>query len=143
VPLDIFAGRHSFSIGINPLLMSDTTDIFIIQASQTSYVAPMSSTTNTAVFQIYNGCGLPPLPDYTYTGYQPLPTAHPFSAVQFQSLQPPHLKVVRVQLFRHPLFPSIQPLLQVFTLKLSNAPPWSRPAQRRSLPAALPQFSSW
>jgi hypothetical protein len=51
--------------------MSDTTDIFIIQASQTSYVAPVSSTTNTAIFQTYNGCGLPPLPDYTYTGYQP------------------------------------------------------------------------
>jgi hypothetical protein len=51
--------------------MSDTTDIFIIQASQTSYVAPVSSTSNTAVYQTYNGCGLPPLPDYTYTGYQP------------------------------------------------------------------------
>jgi hypothetical protein len=71
VPLDISAGRHSFSIGINPLLMSDTTDIFIIQASQTFYVAPVSSTSNTAVYQTYNGCGLPPLPDYTYTGYQP------------------------------------------------------------------------
>jgi hypothetical protein len=51
-------------------MLSDQTDIFTILASQTSYVAPSPGTTNTA-FQTYNGCGLPPLPDYTDTGYQP------------------------------------------------------------------------
>lgn len=33
-------------------------------------VPGLLSSTNTA-FQTYDGCGLPPLPDYTYTGYQP------------------------------------------------------------------------
>jgi hypothetical protein len=70
VPLNIEAGRHSFSIGYNPLQLSDTSDIFNISASQTSSVAPVPATSNTA-FQSYLGCGLPPLPDYTYTGYQP------------------------------------------------------------------------
>jgi len=72
VPLNIEAGRHSFSIGYNPLQLSDQTEIFIISPSQISSVAvaPGPSTTNT-VFQTYKGCGLPPFPDYTYTGYQP------------------------------------------------------------------------
>jgi hypothetical protein len=52
-------------------MLSDTTDIFTILASETSAVTnPVPATTNTA-FQTYNGCGLPPFPDYTYTGYQP------------------------------------------------------------------------
>lgn len=70
VPLNIEAGRHSFSIGYNPVQMSDTTDIFVIDPSQTSSVPPPAITTNPA-WQTYRGCGLPPLPDYTYTGYQP------------------------------------------------------------------------
>lgn len=53
-------------------MLSDTSEIFTIVPSQTSAVSGTSgpATTNTA-FQTYNGCGLPPLPDYTYTGYQP------------------------------------------------------------------------
>ncbi|KAF4636123.1 hypothetical protein G7Y89_g1960 [Cudoniella acicularis] len=49
------------------------TDIFTILSTQTSAVtgAPGPSTSNTAAAWTYNGCGLPPLPDYTYTGYQP------------------------------------------------------------------------
>jgi hypothetical protein len=70
VPLNIEAGRHSFSIGYNPFQLSDTSAIFNISSSQTSSVAPVPATSNTA-FQSYLGCGLPPLPDYTYTGYQP------------------------------------------------------------------------
>jgi len=71
VPANIQAGRHSFSIGYNPLQLSDQTPIFTILSSQTSAVtgSPAPSTINTA-FQTYRGCGLPPLPDYTYTGYQ-------------------------------------------------------------------------
>ncbi|KAH7311836.1 hypothetical protein BKA65DRAFT_484442 [Rhexocercosporidium sp. MPI-PUGE-AT-0058] len=72
VPLDIFAGRYSFSIGYNPFQLSDQTGIFTVSSSQTSKVtdAPPPATTNTA-YQSYRGCGLPPLPDFTYTGYQP------------------------------------------------------------------------
>jgi hypothetical protein len=66
--LNVEAGRHSFSIGYNPLMLSDTSGIFTILSSQTSYVAPPPSS---AGAWTYNGCGLPPLPDYTYTGYQP------------------------------------------------------------------------
>ena len=53
-------------------MLSDTSEVFTIPASETSAVPPGSGipTTNTA-FQTYNGCGLPPLPDYTYTSYQP------------------------------------------------------------------------
>ncbi|KAH6705427.1 hypothetical protein BKA61DRAFT_617583 [Leptodontidium sp. MPI-SDFR-AT-0119] len=71
VPLDIFAGRYSFSIGYNPFLLSDQTGIFTISPSQTSKVtdAPSPATSNTA-YQSYRGCGLVPLPDFTYTGYQ-------------------------------------------------------------------------
>lgn len=53
-------------------MLSDTTDIFTILSSQASSVAPgPSASTSNTDFQTYNGCGLPPLPDYTYTGYQP------------------------------------------------------------------------
>lgn len=69
VPLNIPAGRHSFSIGYNPFQLSDQTPIFTILSSQTSYVAPAPSSSNPAA-QTYNGCGLPPVPGYTYTGYQ-------------------------------------------------------------------------
>jgi hypothetical protein len=50
-------------------MLSDQTAIFIIDASQTSSAPPVTPTTNTA-YVPYNGCGLPPLDDYTYTGYQ-------------------------------------------------------------------------
>jgi hypothetical protein len=53
-------------------MLSDTSAIFTILPSQTSYVAPGSISTSTGVAAwTYNGCGLAPLPDYTYTGYQP------------------------------------------------------------------------
>jgi hypothetical protein len=73
VPLNIEAGQHSFSIGLNPLQMSDQTAIFIIPSSETSGVAapPFSPVTTNTAYQPYNGCGLPPLPNYIYTGYQP------------------------------------------------------------------------
>ncbi|PMD31368.1 hypothetical protein L207DRAFT_472785 [Hyaloscypha variabilis F] len=72
VPLNIEAGRHSFSIGYNPVMLSDTSGIFTILPSQTSYVPPGSTSTPTgAAAWTYNGCGLVPFPDYTYTGYQP------------------------------------------------------------------------
>ena len=53
-------------------MLSDQTGIFTILPSQTSKVtnAAPAPTTNTA-YQSYRGCGLPPLPDFTYTGYQP------------------------------------------------------------------------
>ena len=70
MPLNIPAGHHSFSIGYNPFMLSDTTGIFIISPSQTSSAGPFPAPINTAG-ATYNGCGLPPLPDYTYTGYQP------------------------------------------------------------------------
>ncbi|RFU27973.1 hypothetical protein B7463_g8349, partial [Scytalidium lignicola] len=70
VPLNIDAGRHSFGIGYNPILHSDTSDIFVIDSSETSSVPPGPTPTNVAG-PTYQGCGLPPLPDYTYTGYQP------------------------------------------------------------------------
>ncbi|KAG4438457.1 hypothetical protein IFR05_006067 [Cadophora sp. M221] len=59
VPLDIFAGRYS------------PNRDFTISPSQTSKVTdtPPTATTNTA-YQSYRGCGLVPLPDYTFTGYQ-------------------------------------------------------------------------
>ncbi|KAE9381967.1 hypothetical protein N431DRAFT_425518 [Stipitochalara longipes BDJ] len=72
VPLNIEAGRHSFSIGYNPVMLSDTSGIFTILPCQTSYVPPGSTSTPTgSAAWTYNGCGLAPLPDYTYTGYQP------------------------------------------------------------------------
>lgn len=49
-------------------MLSDTSGIFTILSSQTSYVAP---TPTSAAAWTYNSCGLPPLNDYTYTGYQP------------------------------------------------------------------------
>jgi hypothetical protein len=53
-------------------MLSDTSGIFTILPSQTSYVPPGPTSSPTgAAAQTYNGCGLPPLPDYTYTGYQP------------------------------------------------------------------------
>jgi hypothetical protein len=53
-------------------MLSDTSEIFTILPSQTAYVAPGSTSTPTgAAAWTYNGCGLAPLPDYTYTGYQP------------------------------------------------------------------------
>ena len=51
-------------------MLSDTTGIFIISPSQTSSAGSFPAPINTAG-ATYNGCGLPPLPDYTYTGYQP------------------------------------------------------------------------
>lgn len=51
-------------------MISDTSEIFTILPSQTSYVAPGSTSTGTVAWT-YNSCGLAPLPDYTYTGYQP------------------------------------------------------------------------
>jgi hypothetical protein len=53
-------------------MLSDTSEIFTILRSQTSYVAPGSTPTPTGTAAwTYNSCGLPPLLDYTYTGYQP------------------------------------------------------------------------
>lgn len=51
-------------------MLSATTAIFIILPSQTSSAGPFPVPINTASVS-YDGCGLPPLPDYTYTGYQP------------------------------------------------------------------------
>jgi hypothetical protein len=70
---DNVPGRYSFSIGVNPFLLSDTSGIFTLSASEVSYVTPSAgpSAISTKVGgQTYNGCGLPVLPDYTYTGYQ-------------------------------------------------------------------------
>jgi hypothetical protein len=56
-------------------MLSDTSGIFTILPSQTSYVAPGSTPTPTGTAALtYNSCGLALLPDYTYTGYQPLCT---------------------------------------------------------------------
>ncbi|PVH75602.1 hypothetical protein DL98DRAFT_658010 [Cadophora sp. DSE1049] len=71
VPLDIFAGRYSFSIGYNPFMLSDQTGIFTILPSQTSKVTDAAPATTNTAYQSYRGCGLVPLPDFTYTGYQP------------------------------------------------------------------------
>lgn len=68
VPIAIEPGRYSFSIGINPFLLSDTSAIFVFEPSQVSSVSPASVPIGTPS---YNGCGLPPVPGYTYTGYQP------------------------------------------------------------------------
>ncbi|KAH8815993.1 hypothetical protein F5884DRAFT_895828 [Xylogone sp. PMI_703] len=68
VPVDISGGRHSFSIGYNPLQLSDTTDIFVIDST---FVPPPPASSTNVPPPTYQGCGLPPLPDYTYTGYQP------------------------------------------------------------------------
>ncbi|KAK0105518.1 hypothetical protein ONS95_004121 [Cadophora gregata] len=83
VPLDIFPGRYSFSIGYNPFMLSDQSGIFTILPSQTSKVTDSAppATTNTA-FQSYRGCGLPPLPDFTYTGYQPPCTVTSFGHIR-------------------------------------------------------------
>ncbi|KAG0645115.1 hypothetical protein D0Z07_9119 [Hyphodiscus hymeniophilus] len=72
IPSNIEPGRWSFSIGANPLLQSSTSTIFTITASQISGspALPGPPATSYTAFQSYNGCGLPPLPDYTYTGYQ-------------------------------------------------------------------------
>jgi hypothetical protein len=51
-------------------MLSATTGIFIISPSQVSPASPLPSTSTTAL-PLYDGCGLPPLPDFTYTGYQP------------------------------------------------------------------------
>ena len=53
-------------------MLSDQTGIFTILPSQTSKItdATPTPTPNTA-YQSYRGCGLPPLPDFTYTAYQP------------------------------------------------------------------------
>jgi hypothetical protein len=71
VPSNLFPDRYSFSIGENPFLSSDTSGIFTITSSQVSgsLALPGPTSTNTA-FVSYNGCGLPPAYDYTYTGYQ-------------------------------------------------------------------------
>ncbi|KAH7390402.1 hypothetical protein BKA64DRAFT_747495 [Cadophora sp. MPI-SDFR-AT-0126] len=71
VPLDIFAGRYSFSIGYNPFMLSGQTGIFTILPSQTSKVTNAAPATTNTAYQSYQGCGLVPLPDFTYTGYQP------------------------------------------------------------------------
>lgn len=73
MPIDIFQGRYTFSIGINPLLHSDETGVFTILSSQTSKApaGPSPSTSAASSTYSWNGCGLAPLPDYTYTGYQP------------------------------------------------------------------------
>lgn len=72
VPTNINAGRYYLTIGVNPITQSDSTPIFTITSSQTSGLSPApSSTISGADIASYNGCGLPPVPYYTYTGYQP------------------------------------------------------------------------
>lgn len=51
-------------------MLSATTGIFIISPSEVSPASLLPSPSTTAL-PLYDGCGLPPLPDYTYTGYQP------------------------------------------------------------------------
>lgn len=72
VPSNINAGRYYLTIGVNPITQSDSTPIFTITSAQTSGLPPTpSSTIDSADIASYNGCGLPPVPYYTYTGYQP------------------------------------------------------------------------
>ena len=65
--------------GLIPYLSISSNDVTLSELVKIPFcnqIVPLSSpappvvpTTNTA-FQTYNGCGLPPLNDYTYTGYQ-------------------------------------------------------------------------
>jgi hypothetical protein len=63
-------------------MLSDQTEIFTILPSQTSAVTSAPPATTNTAFQTYKGCGLPPIPDYTYTGYQPPCTATTNGVVQ-------------------------------------------------------------
>lgn len=54
-------------------MLSATSSIFTVTSSEITgspAIPGPPSTSNTAA-QTYNGCGLDPLPDFTYTGYQP------------------------------------------------------------------------